>query len=340
MTETQQEIFPVAEQQQVEQQTAAPQAEAAQQTVDPETGEVIEVPAEKPRKRRRTRAEVQAEREAKALETVQAIKPEHPEPDIKDQDIYVQLAYIQKNVKAPKRLLSKNVGSDFPYRSYESIIEDTKNLIQGKCGCVIVADQVTTPIEVGGKIAVSAVVALVNNRGQRVESSAPVIIDFSKSPSFPQAVGSAISYARKYALNGLLALDDVKTDAVIEPDCSTLEKKEQQTAKPAPKPAPEVKPEVKSEPAPAEQEKEPEAPKTAAAPAPETKKEPHEVQAKEKLTTTSPAWSSCIATAAVFTGTGEELVKAIRAKFDVEDSDLRTLCAIAGKQFPSNAANA
>lgn len=116
------------------------------------------------------------------------------------------LKFIQQNLKAPKN--QKNHFGNFYYRSAEDILEAVKPLLEEMDCSLTLSDEI---VLVGDRIYVKAVVALSNARGIIASTSA-----FAREPEekkgmdVSQITGTASSYARKYALNGLFCIDDTK----------------------------------------------------------------------------------------------------------------------------------
>ena len=116
------------------------------------------------------------------------------------------LKFIQQNLKAPKN--QKNAFGNFYYRSAEDILEAVKPVLEAMDCSLTLSDEI---VLVGDRIYVKAVVALSNARGIIASTSA-----FAREPEekkgmdVSQITGTASSYARKYALNGLFCIDDTK----------------------------------------------------------------------------------------------------------------------------------
>jgi hypothetical protein len=124
-----------------------------------------------------------------------------------------ELIKIQAQLKVPKK--NRNSFGGYNYRSCEDILEAVKPLCaENKC-FINVCDEV---IEIGGRIYIKATASIYNTPGQRVSSTAYAREEETKKGmDAAQITGSASSYARKYALNGLLAIDDTK-----DPDSEEL----------------------------------------------------------------------------------------------------------------------
>jgi hypothetical protein len=123
-----------------------------------------------------------------------------------------ELINIQHNLKAPKG--QYNSFGKYKYRSCEDILEAVKPLLNEN-GCFLtLSDEV---IAVGDRIYVKAIATLTNSEGVQISVSALAREeDQKKGMDGSQITGTASSYARKYALNGLFCIDDTKdadTDA-------------------------------------------------------------------------------------------------------------------------------
>lgn len=117
-----------------------------------------------------------------------------------------ELIQIQTKLKAPKNLYNKYGG--FYYRNAESILTAAKPLLE-ETGCLLLlTDDI---VEVGGRVYVKATATITAPDGSHVSVEA-----FSREPDTKkgmdegQVTGASSSYARKYALNGLFLIDDVK----------------------------------------------------------------------------------------------------------------------------------
>ena len=123
-------------------------------------------------------------------------------------NIHSKLKGIQSSLKAPKEQTNK-FGGD-AYRSAEDILTAVKPLLaEWNCTLVITDDVV----EVGGRIYVKAMAVLACTEGGEYTIQANGFARESetrKGMDDSQITGSASSYARKYALNGLFAIDDTK----------------------------------------------------------------------------------------------------------------------------------
>ena len=117
-----------------------------------------------------------------------------------------ELIKIQSELKAPKS--QHNSYGNYDYRSCEDILGAVKPLLN-KFSCTLtISDDV---VMVGERIYIKAVATITNSKGESVVTTAFAREEESKKGmDASQITGSASSYARKYALNGLFAIDDTK----------------------------------------------------------------------------------------------------------------------------------
>ncbi len=117
----------------------------------------------------------------------------------------LELYTIQQELKCKKDKF--NAFGKYYYRSAESILESVKPLLKTNNCVLLMSDDI---IQLGDRFYVKATATIMNNKdGKSLSVSAmarePLI---KKGASDEQVTGSASSYARKYALNGLFAIDD------------------------------------------------------------------------------------------------------------------------------------
>lgn len=122
-------------------------------------------------------------------------------------NIYKKLMLVQSKLKAPKN--QYNSFGKYSYRSCEDILEGLKPLLSEVEAIVTLNDEV---LNVGDRFYIKAVASFIDiATGEKVEVSALAREDESKKGmDLAQVTGSVSSYARKYALNGLFAIDDTK----------------------------------------------------------------------------------------------------------------------------------
>lgn len=144
--------------------------------------------------------------------------------------VYEKLAAIQRELKAPKGQF--NSFGKYKYRSCEDILEALKPVLS-KNGCVVVlSDSVE---QVGDRFYICATATITDaESGKSVSNVALAREDKERAGmSESQITGTASSYARKYALNGLFLIDDTKdadTDAYHEQTTGEKHKEEPKIA--------------------------------------------------------------------------------------------------------------
>lgn len=112
---------------------------------------------------------------------------------------------IQCELKAPKTQMNKFGG--YAYRSCEDILEAVKPLLQKYEAVLTIGDEI---IAVADRIYVKATATLKGKDGEVSVSAYAREPANKKGSDESQITGAASSYARKYALNGLFAIDDAK----------------------------------------------------------------------------------------------------------------------------------
>lgn len=118
-----------------------------------------------------------------------------------------RLIEIQSKLKAPKN--QRNNFGNYNYRSCEDILEAVKPLLKDVKLSLIISDEI---INVGERFYVKATARLFDDMGKEIASVSAVAREeeSKKGMDASQLTGSTSSYARKYALNGLFAIDDTK----------------------------------------------------------------------------------------------------------------------------------
>lgn len=122
-----------------------------------------------------------------------------------DKTFIERVIAVQSQLKAPKN--QRNDFGGFNYRSCEDILEAVKPLLKAEGLCLTITDDI---VMIGDRYYVKATATLTDG-----ERSLPNQA-FAREPEErakmdgSQVTGSASSYARKYALNGLFAIDDTK----------------------------------------------------------------------------------------------------------------------------------
>lgn len=125
-----------------------------------------------------------------------------------------KLKNVQQELKAPKDLINRFGG--FNYRSAESILENVKPLLN-KYGLILtISDEI---VNIGARYYVKATARIesVNDSDIIVATAYAREPETKKGMDDSQITGATSSYARKYALNGLFAIDDNKDADSYEP---------------------------------------------------------------------------------------------------------------------------
>ena len=140
------------------------------------------------------------------------------------------LAEIQAKLKAPKGQF--NSFGKYHYRSAEDILEAVKKVVNPMGFAITLTDDL---IFAEGRWYIKSVAELTN--GKQTFSSIGLAREeeTKKGMDGSQITGAASSYARKYALNGLFAIDDTKdSDATNDHGKSQESKPQAKTGMPAP----------------------------------------------------------------------------------------------------------
>ena len=133
-------------------------------------------------------------------------------------NVYEKLLKIQLELKAPKGQF--NSFGKYSYRSCEDIQEAVKPLLKDVNCVLVIGDEM---VQLGDRYYVKATASFIDCEGSSeqlvfVRNTAFAREDLDKKGmDDSQITGSASSYARKYALNGLFCIDDVKDADTQEP---------------------------------------------------------------------------------------------------------------------------
>ena len=125
------------------------------------------------------------------------------------------LAIIQAEVQAPKNKF--NSFGKYAYRSAENIIEAVKPIINPKGYYLILSDEM---VIIGERYYIKATATISNGEQSYSATSYAREPEEKKGMDSAQVSGTTGSYSRKYALNGLFALDDNK-----DSDATSIETK-------------------------------------------------------------------------------------------------------------------
>lgn len=116
-----------------------------------------------------------------------------------------KLFAIQQELKAPKNQF--NDYGKYAYRSAESILEALKPLLNKHEATILLTDEL---VNIGERYYIKATVRLSDENGLIAETTAFAREEETKKGmDGSQITGASSSYARKYALNGMFAIDDV-----------------------------------------------------------------------------------------------------------------------------------
>ena len=124
-----------------------------------------------------------------------------------------RLLEIQQKLKAPKNADNKFGG--YKYRSAEQILQAVKPMLEEHCLVLLLSDRVE---EIGGRVYVHSVACLKDAEdGQEIATVGAFAREDENLKGMTQAqiTGACSSYARKYALNGLFAIDNTDDPDVL-----------------------------------------------------------------------------------------------------------------------------
>ena len=117
-----------------------------------------------------------------------------------------KLIEIQARLKVPKGNVNK--FGNYKYRTAEQILESVKPLLKEE-GCMLfLTDEI---VLIGSKYFLKAT-AFFSDGGESLKVEGLAELSEHKGMSSEQATGTASSYARKYALNGLFLIDETESD--------------------------------------------------------------------------------------------------------------------------------
>lgn len=119
--------------------------------------------------------------------------------------IIEKLAIIQQELIAPKN--QYNSFGKYNYRSCEDILEGLKPCLKKVEAAVTVSDEI---VQIGERYYIKATATLRDSEGAISNTAYAREEENKKGMDASQVTGATSSYARKYALNGLFCIDDVK----------------------------------------------------------------------------------------------------------------------------------
>ena len=131
--------------------------------------------------------------------------------------VYKKLFEVQMELKAPKN--QRNNFGNYNYRSAEDILEALKPVLKNHNATVFISDKIVVKENFWTYAEATATFVDIET-GESVSSNGYAREAETKKGMDPsQITGSASSYARKYALGGLLLIDDA-----VDPDSDSHQK--------------------------------------------------------------------------------------------------------------------
>lgn len=152
-------------------------------------------------------------------------------------NIQEKLLEVQSKLKAPKS--QYNSFGKYHYRNCEDILEGAKPLLKDVKATIRICDEI---VQVGERIYIKATAIFTDTEKPDCEISNSAYAreeDSKKGMDASQVTGATSSYARKYALNGLLCIDDTK-----DADSQDNSKAEPKPTEKVPKGAPQSQDDV------------------------------------------------------------------------------------------------
>lgn len=139
-----------------------------------------------------------------------------------------RLIEIQQKLKAPKNQYN-NFGK-YKYRSCEDILEAVKPLLKENELSLIINDEI---IAIEHRFYVKATANLFDKECKLIASTSAFAREeeTKKGQDGSQVTGASSSYARKYALNGLFAIDDTKDSDATNTHDKEIKKEEKEIKK-------------------------------------------------------------------------------------------------------------
>lgn len=145
--------------------------------------------------------------------------------------IVEKLAAIQMELKAPKSQYNK--FGEYNYRSCEDILEAVKPLLKANKCILTLNDEL---VNVGDRYYIKAIAKLMDTEATKepyyiINEAYAREAESKPKMDAAQITGTASSYARKYALNGLFCIDDQKDADTDEHAKQTGQEEKKATAK-------------------------------------------------------------------------------------------------------------
>ena len=122
--------------------------------------------------------------------------------------VYKKLIEVQKELKAPKN--QRNTFGNYNYRSCEDILEALKPVLSEHGATVFISDKPVVKENLFSYIEATATFVDTESGDSVSVTAYAREAEMKKGMDVSQITGSASSYARKYALNGLFLIDDTR----------------------------------------------------------------------------------------------------------------------------------
>jgi hypothetical protein len=119
--------------------------------------------------------------------------------------LHQKLVEIQQNLKAPKGQF--NEFGNYKYRSCEDILEAVKPLLKEREMLISIQDEM---IQLGERYYIKSTVEVTDGKEIKTTTAYAREPQSKKGMDESQITGASSSYARKYAINGMFAIDDTK----------------------------------------------------------------------------------------------------------------------------------
>jgi transcription elongation factor Elf1 len=200
---------------------------------DEKNENVEETTEKKPTRKRKTKDEIRQEFKDELYpeiekEVIEKISLDKSDPD----SIVSKLSAIQTRLNAPKG--QRNTFGKYNYRSCEDILEALKpHLKEQDCACIVTDEMVC----VGERYYIKATAILMSDSESVTVHAYAREDNQKKGMDSAQLTGATSSYARKYALNGMFAIDDNK-----DPDTDQYSEQTKEAPKTTAKPRPPQQP--------------------------------------------------------------------------------------------------
>lgn len=141
-------------------------------------------------------------------------------------DIHKKLVKIQSELNCPKN--QRNNFGNYNYRSCEDIVEAVKPLLHAEGLVLLMYDDI---VNVGNHNYIKATATISDGKDNIHCSAMAREAESRKGMDDSQLTGATSSYARKYALNGLFAIDDTKDADSMKPKDKEEQVNDSKTAK-------------------------------------------------------------------------------------------------------------